>query len=147
MIANVLFRYQDCPTSVTYRLLEIILDICPTTHDNDIQRFSRWMRAILRILLHRNAVDDDYAAFTYVSRALQVLKTPLGKTAYPIDEAHWLVATAWNRGLEWFNSSRVQQAKQWCEAAMSMSSYSPDLKVDRQKMHEHYEHLLDKMSN
>ncbi|ODN81471.1 hypothetical protein L202_01898 [Cryptococcus amylolentus CBS 6039] len=147
MIANVLFRYQDCPTSVTYRLLEIILDICPTRYADDIKRFSRWMRAILRILLHRSGADDESAAFSYVSRALDVLKTPLGKTAYPLDEAHWLVATAWNRGLEWFSSSRVQQAKQWCEAAMTMSSFSPDLKVDRQKMHEHYQHLLDKLSS
>ncbi|ODO05445.1 hypothetical protein L198_02138 [Cryptococcus wingfieldii CBS 7118] len=141
MIANVLV------STVTYRLLEIILDICPTRYADDIKRFSRWMRAILRILLHRSGADDESAAFSYVSRALDVLKTPLGKTAYPLDEAHWLVATAWNRGLEWFSSSRVQQAKQWCEAAMTMSSFSPDLKVDRQKMHEHYQHLLDKMSS
>ncbi|TYJ53702.1 hypothetical protein B9479_005669 [Cryptococcus floricola] len=101
MIANVLFRYQDCPTSGMSKI-PINVHICPTKYADDIKRFSRWMRAILRILLHRSGADDESAAFSYVSRALDVLKTPLGKTAYPLDEAHWLVATAWNRGLEWF---------------------------------------------
>lgn len=147
MMANILFQYEECPSHITYQLLELILDTCPTAYANDIKRYSRWMRAILRILLHRNGAEEEAESLKYAGKALDVLKTSNGKGAYPLDEIQWLVATSWNKGLEWFSSSRVSQAKAWCEIAMTIATSTPELNIDRQKMNEHYEHLLSKIDS
>ncbi|OXH27229.1 hypothetical protein J008_04781 [Cryptococcus neoformans] len=139
MMANVLFQYEECPSHITYQLLELILDTCPTAYANDIKRYSRWMRAILRILLHRNGAEEEAESLKHAGKALDVLKTSNGKG--------WLVATSWNKGLEWFSSSRVSQAKAWCEIAMTIATSTPELNIDRQKMNEHYEHLLSKIDS
>ncbi|KIR81177.1 hypothetical protein I306_01720 [Cryptococcus gattii EJB2] len=146
MMANVLFQYEECPSHITYQLLELILDTCPTAKANDVKLYSRWMRAILRILLHRNGGEEEAESLKYAEKALDVLKTSLGKSAYPLDEIQWLVATFWNKGLEWFSSSRVSQAKAWCEIAMTIAANTPELNIDRQKMNEHYQHLLSKIN-
>lgn len=65
---------------VTYQLLELILDTCPTAKANDIKLYSRWMRAILRILLHRNGAEEEAESLKYAEKALDVLKTSLGKS-------------------------------------------------------------------
>ncbi|WVQ84872.1 hypothetical protein IAT38_007035 [Cryptococcus sp. DSM 104549] len=139
MISNVLFRYDECPSHITYQLLQHIIDSCSTNTAADITRFSRWLRAILRILLHRSSAEDEATTLRYATRAQEVIKSPTGKSSYPSDELHWLVATAWNRGLEWFSSSRVQQAKEWCEVALSISACSPGLNIERDKMQDHYQ--------
>ncbi|WVN84898.1 uncharacterized protein L203_100034 [Cryptococcus depauperatus CBS 7841] len=141
MCANILFRYQDCPSHIFYQLLELVLDNCSTSYASDIKRFSRWTRAILKMLLHRDSFENESTALKYVNRAFEVLQMPLGKKAYPLDEVHWLVATAWNRGLN--GSSSNPQLNKWYQVALAISSCVPDLNIDRQKMHEHYRHLLE----
>nr|ODN94132.1 hypothetical protein L203_00308 [Cryptococcus depauperatus CBS 7841] len=136
MCANILFRYQDCPSHIFYQLLELVLDNCSTSYASDIKRFSRWTRAILKMLLHRDSFENESTALKYVNRAFEVLQMPLGKKAYPLDEVHWLVATAWNRGLN--GSSSNPQLNKWYQVALAISSCVPDLNIDRQKMHEHY---------
>lgn len=80
VLATVRAKYRQSSWSlVTYQLLELILDTCPTVYAKDIKRYSRWMRAILRILLHRNGAEEEAESLKYAEKALDVLKTSLGK--------------------------------------------------------------------
>ncbi|KIR41645.1 hypothetical protein I307_05719 [Cryptococcus deuterogattii 99/473] len=97
MMANILFQYEECPSH---------------TKANDIKLYSRWMRAILRILLHRNGAEEEAESLKYAEKALYVQKSSLGKSAYPLDEIQWLVATFWNKGLEWFRTAHHAYPKQ-----------------------------------
>jgi hypothetical protein len=68
----------------------------------DVVRYARWLRAILLMLLHRGSEEDEDRALAYLTKGAEVLRSAGGKAAYPADEGQWLLAQAWNKGLELF---------------------------------------------
>ncbi|CAD6576494.1 MAG: hypothetical protein TREMPRED_001694 [Tremellales sp. Tagirdzhanova-0007] len=123
-IADLLSSFPDCPTAKFSRFYflhaslhdahhrgQAILNSYSNNSAAGITRFARWIRTILLVVFHRGGGDDDEKAEHFVVRARDVLRTPAGKTSYPPDEAQWLLAQTWNRGLDFLKSLMLHIAK------------------------------------
>ncbi|RSH91691.1 hypothetical protein EHS25_009060 [Saitozyma podzolica] len=145
-IADVLASYPKCPTSTTYLVLEMILTSFSLASSGDVIRYARWLRAILLNLLHRGGEEDADRALAYLTKGAEVLRSTGGKAAYPADEAQWLLAQAWNKGLELFSSGKVDSARTWSEVAISISSSLPNGGKQKDQLYAQYQYLLERSS-
>ncbi|WVO21077.1 uncharacterized protein IAS62_002381 [Cryptococcus decagattii] len=139
----------QCESNEWAAIPPILQRIKKTHSSGEICETNRTLEMMANVLFQYEECPshkEEAESLKYAEKALDVLKTSLGKSAYPLDEIQWLVATFWNKGLEWFSSSRVSQAKAWCEIAMTIAANTSELNIDRQKMNEHYEHLLSKIN-
>lgn len=58
---------------------QAILQTHSVNTPEDIVRFSRWMRTIFSILMHRNGQEDEQKAASFASKARDILRTPAGR--------------------------------------------------------------------
>ncbi|KAJ8488783.1 hypothetical protein ONZ51_g3351 [Trametes cubensis] len=152
--------------------LEAIADVLAILHASldraalSIEKFSRWLRAICTILLSRSSPADRIKAIGYVEQAVGVvqdhsaegdpqvpifLRAPprselitLAWQKYPMDERHWLLATAYNTGIECLHASMLDDAKRWFEAATTICRFVPDGESRAAKISKTYAYLLER---
>jgi hypothetical protein len=87
----------------------------------DTPKFSRWLRAILTILLARNTLADRVLALNHIKQALPLLSSPQEADGYPEDEKMWCFSTSFNTGYECLKASSGE-AKEWFEVCLGMCS-------------------------
>ncbi|KAL1952366.1 hypothetical protein VTO73DRAFT_1515 [Trametes versicolor] len=112
-----------------------------------VEKFSRWLRAICTILLARSAPADRTKAIGYVEQAVGVLQDHASESdpqGYPMDERHWLLATAYNTGIECLHSSLLDEAKRWFELATTVCRFVPGGESRSEKISATYAQLLDR---
>lgn len=110
---------DDTDRAATYLVLEMVLASFSLASSGDVIRYARWLRAILLILLHRGGEENADRALGYLPKGVEVLRSAGGKTAYPADEAQWLLAQAWNKGLELF---ALVNASAWVHGMVPFSA-------------------------
>lgn len=115
---------DDTDRAATYLVLEMILTSFSLASSGDVIRYARWLRAILLNLLHRGGEEDADRALAYLTKGAEVLRSTGGKAAYPADEAQWLLAQAWNKGLELF---ALVNATAWVGRALPARRGAPRL--------------------
>ncbi|CDO70960.1 hypothetical protein BN946_scf184829.g69 [Trametes cinnabarina] len=155
----------------TFEAMTDILAILHASLDRavlSIEKFSRWLRAICTILLSRSAPADRTRAIGYVEQAVGVLQehhaesdphvapylTSSGMShsltltwqRYPSDERQWLLATAYNTGIECLHASLLDEAKRWFEAATAICRFVPDGESRSDKISRTYTQLLERYS-
>ncbi|KAG8964728.1 hypothetical protein FRC03_001407 [Tulasnella sp. 419] len=140
-IADLLWVRPLCPTHVLYAALEAILKACLERGSMDCDRFSRWLRAIVSILLSRNRHSDREKALGYVEQASDVIKENQ-EAEYPQDERTWLLTTSYNCGIESLQITDLDHAKRWFEAATLIARYSQGGESRAQQIEDSYRHLL-----
>ncbi|KAH9891162.1 meiosis protein SPO22/ZIP4 like-domain-containing protein [Cubamyces lactineus] len=146
-IADVLWVAKDCPVDVLFAALEAILHASLDRAALSIEKFSRWLRAICTILLSRSSPADRIKAIGYVEQAVGVLQdhfTEEDPQRYPMDERHWLLATAYNTGIECLHASMLDDAKRWFEAATTICRFVPDGGSRAAKISKTYAYLLER---
>ncbi|KAI0327295.1 hypothetical protein GY45DRAFT_1355763 [Cubamyces sp. BRFM 1775] len=146
-IADVLWVAKDCPVDVLFAALEAILHASLDRAALSIEKFSRWLRAICTILLSRSSPADRIKAIGYVEQAVGVLQdhsTEDDPQRYPMDERHWLLATAYNTGIECLHASMLDDAKRWFEAATTICRFVPDGESRAAKISKTYAYLLER---
>ncbi|KAG8833072.1 hypothetical protein FRC17_000077, partial [Serendipita sp. 399] len=113
-----------------------------------VQKFSRWLRAICTTLLSRGREADQAKALAYIQQAVDLLQEHGDVTDtesdqhYPDNERSWLLATAFNTGLQCQRSLQIPEAKEWFEVAIALCRFVPG--SPRQKIEEMYHSLLSR---
>ncbi|KAJ7115262.1 meiosis protein SPO22/ZIP4 like-domain-containing protein [Mycena epipterygia] len=142
-IVDILWAEPDCPINVLLNGLEAILRASLDQNSLSVDKFSRWLRGICTIILARNTPADRLKAIGYVEQAVTVIEDNSdGDDAYPVDERHWLLGTAYNTGFECLEASMLDEAKRWFEAATVICRFVPGGKERADKISETYMHLL-----
>ncbi|KAG7090528.1 hypothetical protein E1B28_009637 [Marasmius oreades] len=142
-IADILWVANDCPVNVLYAALEAILHASLDNSALSVEKFSRWLRALCTILLARNAPADRIKAIGYVEQAASVMEEySEGDEAYPMDERFWLLATAYNTGLECLEASLLDEAKRWFETSTVICKFVSGGVERAEKISETYTRLL-----
>ncbi|KAL7418298.1 sporulation-specific protein 22 [Cryptotrichosporon argae] len=118
-IADILSGHSNCPTKLMSDTYEAIINAFNVTEPEDVARLARWIRSAVCIFLHRSNDEDEARAAQVVAHASGILKSDW-QALYPKDEGEWLVATAWNRGLEQFAMQRGDGGQRWCELAIEL---------------------------
>ncbi|KAH9850619.1 meiosis protein SPO22/ZIP4 like-domain-containing protein [Lenzites betulinus] len=148
-ITDILWVEKGCPIDVLFAALEGILHASLDRAALSVEKFSRWLRAICTILLSRSAPADRTKAVQYVEQAVGVLQDHAAERdpqGYPMDERHWLLATAYNTGIECLHSSMLDEAKRWFEAATTVCRFVPDGESRAEKISKTYSQLLERYS-
>ncbi|KAI8983311.1 meiosis protein SPO22/ZIP4 like-domain-containing protein [Trametes punicea] len=146
-IADILWVEKDCPVDVLFPALEAILHASLDRAVLSIEKFSRWLRAICTILLSRSSPADRTKAIGYVEQAVGVLQdhsTESDPQSYPMDERQWLLATAYNTGVECLHASLLNEAKRWFEAATTICRFVADGESRSVKISKTYAQLLER---
>ncbi|CAO1627465.1 unnamed protein product [Parajaminaea phylloscopi] len=122
----------------------------PSVQPPDVARMARLIRGLISFTLYKKTTATAAGSLTLASRntqeealsllkdVLEMLRTdsppfvsgaltgPCNHTAiakaYPEDEKAWLVATAWDTGVELYNCGDFPLAKMYCETALSLAS-------------------------
>ncbi|KAI0825283.1 meiosis protein SPO22/ZIP4 like-domain-containing protein [Trametes gibbosa] len=148
-VTDILWVEKDCPIDVLFAALEGILHASLDRAALSVEKFSRWLRAICTILLSRSGPADRTKAVGYVEQAVGVLQDHAAERdpqSYPMDERHWLLATAYNTGIECLHSSMLDEAKRWFEAATTICRFVPDGESRSEKISNTYSQLLERYS-
>lgn len=144
-IADILWISKECPMNVLYVSLEAILRASLDHGTFSVERFARWLRAICTIVLARNASADRLKAVGYIEQAVAVMEsTNDTEEPYPMDERHWLLATAYNTGVESLHASSLDEAKRWFEVATTICKFIPAGRERASKVSQAYTHLLSR---
>ncbi|KAI0358894.1 hypothetical protein OH77DRAFT_1493876 [Trametes cingulata] len=146
-ITDILWVEKGCPIDVLFAALEAILHASLDHAALSVEKFSRWLRAICTILLSRSSPADRTKAIGYVEQAVGVLQehaTEGNAQVYPMDERHWLLATAYNTGIECLHASLLDEAKRWFEAATTVCRFVPDGESRSDKISATYTQLLER---
>ncbi|KAM6497714.1 hypothetical protein JOM56_005662 [Amanita muscaria] len=154
-IADILWISKECPMNVLYVSLEAILRASLDHGTFSVERFARWLRAICTIVLARNASADRLKAVGYIEQAVAVMEStndteevfppsPEKPHPYPMDERHWLLATAYNTGVESLHASSLDEAKRWFEVATTICKFIPAGRERASKVSQTYTHLLSR---
>ncbi|KAI0761631.1 meiosis protein SPO22/ZIP4 like-domain-containing protein [Trametes elegans] len=146
-ITDVLWSEKDCPVDVLFAALEAILHASLDRAALSVEKFSRWLRAICTILLSRSSSADRTKAIGYVEQAVGVLQDHAVESdcqRYPMDERHWLLATAYNTGIECLHASLLDEAKRWFEASTTVCRFVPDGEARSDKISKTYTQLLER---
>ncbi|KAI9059547.1 hypothetical protein FKP32DRAFT_1657351 [Trametes sanguinea] len=146
-MTDILWVEKDCPVNVLFAALEAILHASLDRAVLSIEKFSRWLRAICTILLSRSSPADRTKAIGYVEQAVGVLQEHAAESdphSYPSDERQWLLATAYNTGIECLHASLLDEAKRWFEAATTICRFVPDGDARSEKISKTYAHLLER---
>ncbi|KAI0638918.1 meiosis protein SPO22/ZIP4 like-domain-containing protein [Trametes polyzona] len=141
-ITDILWVEKECPVDGT-AILHASLDRAVLS----VEKFSRWLRATCTILLSRGAPADRTKAIGYVEQAVGVLHDHSAEQdpqTYPMDERQWLLATAYNTGIECLHSSLLDDAKRWFEAATTICRFVPDGDSRSDKISKTYTQLLER---
>jgi len=142
------------PFTVLLTTLEAMLLACLNKSVLDIEKFSRWLRAICSILLARNRPSDRLKALGYIEQALEVMKDHIPDDGnsndmaqiYPMDERRWIFTIAYNHGVECFSASLLDEAKRWFESATRIGSFLEDPNMSN-KVAETYATLLKRFTS
>ncbi|KAG8803719.1 hypothetical protein FRC16_003663 [Serendipita sp. 398] len=136
--ADILWKNKECPVHVLYAGFETILRLSSDQGVMSVQKFSRWLRAICTILLSGGRDADRAKALAYTQQAIDLLKEHGDITDtesdqhYPDSERSWLLATAFNTGVQCTRSLQKPEAKEWFEVAIALCQFvagSPRQKV------------------
>ncbi|TFK48044.1 hypothetical protein OE88DRAFT_1810744 [Heliocybe sulcata] len=151
-VADILWVDKECPTEILFQALEAILHASLDRSSISVEKFARWLRAICTILLSRNTAPDRLKAIGYVEQAATVLETHgsdqnPGVEFYPMDERQWLLATAYNTGIECLHASFLDEAKRWFEASTIICRFIPDGEQRAEKISGTYTHLLSRYAS
>ncbi|KAI0367468.1 hypothetical protein BV20DRAFT_950150 [Pilatotrama ljubarskyi] len=149
-ITDILWVEKSCPIDVLFAALEAILHASLDHAALSVEKFSRWLRAICTILLSRSSPADRTKAIGYVEQAVGVLQdhsTGSDPQSYPMDERQWLLATAYNTGIECLHASLLDEAKRWFEAATTICRFVPDGDARSDKISKTYTQLLERYSS
>ncbi|WWC94693.1 hypothetical protein V866_001541 [Kwoniella sp. B9012] len=125
IVLNLLLDYPECPPKLIHDTLDTIIKTCVITNEAEVVRFSRWIRGIMMILLPKNGLGEQITVKAYLSRVHKVLQTTLGSQNYPHDEMQWLIATTWNRGLNDYHHSRLNDARSWFGLCLKLADCMP----------------------
>ncbi|KAG9019075.1 hypothetical protein FRB90_006598 [Tulasnella sp. 427] len=99
-IFDLIWAQQSCPTSVLYATLETILASTANRGYVDSDRYSHWLRAIVKILLARAREPDRQRALRWIRQGVDVMRCGTDESPHPQDEQQYMLATCFNVGLE-----------------------------------------------
>jgi len=107
------------------------------------------VRGICTVLLARNSTTDRLKAVGYVEQAVAVIEENTveddqGDETYPLDERQWLLAMAYNTGIEALHASVLDEAKRWLEVASVICRFIPGSQARSDKISEIYSHILSR---
>ncbi|WVQ67172.1 uncharacterized protein L199_005367 [Kwoniella botswanensis] len=142
IVLNLLLDYPECPPKLIHDTLDTIIKTCVITNEAEVVRFSRWIRGIMMILLPENGRGEQVTVKTYLSRVHKVLQTTLGSQNYPHDEMQWLVATTWNRGLNDYHHSRLNDARSWLGLCLKLADSMPEGVINMPSLKKQYSQLF-----
>ncbi|KIO19213.1 hypothetical protein M407DRAFT_83069, partial [Tulasnella calospora MUT 4182] len=85
-------------------------------------KFARWLRAIVKILLARARESDRLRALEWIRQGIDVMKCGTDENPYPTDEQQYMLATCFNVGLECLKTARpLDETRTWFEAAIQIA--------------------------
>ncbi|KAM0790662.1 hypothetical protein ACM66B_004522 [Microbotryomycetes sp. NB124-2] len=93
--------------------LESCFKVLFTRRKLDTPKLASW----LRLMVHCQLNSQPEQAFAYVKSAVGFVS---GSSHYPPEEAEWLAAASWNKGLEYFAASQIDSGLEWCGAALDI---------------------------
>ncbi|KAF8310846.1 hypothetical protein DL93DRAFT_2099158 [Clavulina sp. PMI_390] len=134
---------SDWPTENVAELFttatEALLHVCLDRKTLEIEKFSRWLRALCSTLLAKNRSSDRLKVLAYIEQGIEVIKEdctgdePESETipSYPMDERRWLFTVSYNQGVDCFGAALLDEAKRWFEAASVLSGFlnEPELSL------------------
>ncbi|KIJ58775.1 hypothetical protein HYDPIDRAFT_102026, partial [Hydnomerulius pinastri MD-312] len=102
---DILWEDKNCPVNG----MTTSFSSCLAHSQLSLDKFSRWLRSICTILLSQGTAPDRSKGIQYVEQASAVLEehgnlVEDGNPLYPLDERLWLISTAYNTGVECFQS-------------------------------------------
>ncbi|BGP26464.1 sporulation-specific protein 22 [Rhodotorula toruloides] len=107
---------STCPTAAMSKILRKTLAILYSRRDIVIADMALWLRLIVSVPLHRNDRDQ---AFAYVENAAQFIAKH--QDDFPEEEANWMLATAWDEGLDLFASASPVAGDKWCSLGLKIA--------------------------
>lgn len=114
-------------TSIRVNMNKLLDKIINQTwqQDKDITKASRWLR--LSFSMDLNNGQGDFA--------LELLKQAAGMAkrgyckkdgTYPETELQWLASTAFNKAIDLLSAGKIDDSKNWIEAALELARYAAD---------------------
>ncbi|KAF0421771.1 testis-expressed sequence 11 protein-like [Gigaspora margarita] len=134
-MAELLISENECPSTVIFSTLQVLLDSITKRKQVDIEQFSRWFR----MLIITSMVKDRHASAQYFDQALDILSQECSKQKkYPEEEIQWLMVNAWNYGIDYYSVNDFVNAKKWCETAIAFCRFMDNgLLYEEEVLYEH----------
>ncbi|BGP10105.1 sporulation-specific protein 22 [Rhodotorula toruloides] len=107
---------STCPADAMSKILRKTLAILYSRREVEIAEMALWLRLIVSILIHRNDRDQ---ALAYVENAAHFIAQH--QDDFPEDEANWMLATAWDEGLDLFASASPIAGEKWCSLGLNIA--------------------------
>ncbi|KAK4057041.1 sporulation-specific protein 22 [Microbotryomycetes sp. JL221] len=100
----------------------------------DTSKLASWLRLMVHCLLDR----QPHQALSYAQSAVRFIEA---SATYPREEAEWLAASCWNKGLDQFDQSLLELGNEWCSVAIEICQFaklpaSPQLQSDLARLME-----------
>uniref|UniRef100_A0A0K3CEK3 BY PROTMAP: gi/647400090/emb/CDR45195.1/ RHTO0S10e06590g1_1 [Rhodosporidium toruloides] n=1 Tax=Rhodotorula toruloides TaxID=5286 RepID=A0A0K3CEK3_RHOTO len=107
---------STCPADSMSKILRKTLAILYSRREVEIAEMALWLRLIVSVLIHRNDRDQ---ALAYVENAAHFIAQH--QDDFPEDEANWMLATAWDEGLDLFASASPVAGEKWCSVGLKIA--------------------------
>ncbi|KAJ3125028.1 Testis-expressed protein 11 [Nowakowskiella sp. JEL0407] len=103
------------PSGVQFVTYRTALDMTLKQQSLSMKSFSQWFRILITVSL----VSNKSVSLNLFKQALDIIQS---KQDYPEEEIMWLGITCWNNGCDFFSAQDKENAKIWCELALSLVS-------------------------
>ncbi|RHZ44792.1 hypothetical protein Glove_709g39 [Diversispora epigaea] len=113
-MAELLINENECPSTVIFSTIQILLNSIMKRKQVDFEQFSRWFRMLIITVTTKN----KSMALQYFDQALDILSQECSKGKYPEEEIQWLMVNAWNSGIDYYSANDFINSKKWCETAI-----------------------------
>ncbi|KAJ3211681.1 hypothetical protein HDU67_004360, partial [Dinochytrium kinnereticum] len=140
-LTDITMRMQT-PSSVVFVTVQATLEaMLKKDMQFDLTVFSHWFRILIKSSLMNSR---DISLFR---QAHTIVKANGMPTTYPQEEILWLQISAWNVGCEYFSADDRNNARLWCEMALSFSEFLPSDLPSLLEMQRSYGEILETFSD
>ncbi|CAH1762592.1 6362_t:CDS:10 [Entrophospora sp. SA101] len=135
-MAELLIIESECPSSVIFTTLQVLLDSFLKHEQIDIVQFSRWFRVLIITALAKKKQES----LQYFQQALDIINQ--GNSKYPEEEIQWLMVSAWNCGIDYYSANDFSNAKNWCEMAIAFCKFLGNGLLYEEEMRKSYVEII-----
>ncbi|KAL9480853.1 hypothetical protein ACSS6W_005639 [Trichoderma asperelloides] len=126
------------PAKVMFSTMRLIINEIFELEKFDYEKLMKYIRCMFQVIMG----TDDASAFQLLEQALQIASeaNEIGNKL-PSAEVEWLVATAFNHGIEYYVRGEGDACHRWALEAMNLANHVDDGGVMRDMLHDKFAQL------
>ncbi|BEI88339.1 uncharacterized protein CcaverHIS019_0110570 [Cutaneotrichosporon cavernicola] len=109
-VVTVLAQYPQCPTRLSIKMLERLLETLSPESEDEGFKLARWTHHLVVTLLNRGTPEDTERAYHYLCQVIEVQGSDT-RHVFPDEEYRWFASVAYSSGMSKFNRIEGARAK------------------------------------